>query len=828
MVAAAIATVMVAASIALVAPSAVAQETCGGETVTVDIGSGDTATDGDDVIMGTDGDDVIAGAGGDDLICGGGGNDTVWGQAGNDMIWGGDGDDKLRGGDGDDSVWGGAGVDDVNGGRDADMVYGDEGDDAKVRGGTGDDMVWGGAGADLIVAGNGGMDSVWGGDGDDELVSGGPRVDSVYGGTGADLIKGGSGADMLDGGVGNDDLRGNNGPDAMDGGLGIDICNGGPDTDTAVNCESELNLVEPFTMTIVHMNDHHSHLDSDSADLDLAGVSTRVTSGGFPRAIAKANEISAARAGENVVKIHAGDAITGTLFYTLFDGEADAALMNELCFDVFALGNHEFDSSDAGLATFLDFLAEGDCGTQTVAANVIPAIGTPLAPVAVDDYIKPYVIKSYGGEQVGFVGIDIKTKTELSSSPLDTTVFLDEVETAQATIDELTAAGVNKIVLVTHIQLANDLDLASMVSGVDVIVGGDSHSLLGDFGDVGVAGSGPYPIVTTDADGGMVCIVQAFQYAQILGELTVEFDVDGNVDDCDGTPHMMIGDDFLRRPPEGGDRAPVTGDDLQAILDFIDITPEVSIVAEDADARALLDSFSAEVEVLEQQVVGTVAEDLCLERIPGQGRSLLCDVSATAVNGGDIQQLVAEAFRVRSFEADMAIQNAGGVREDVPAGDYTVADAYDLLPFANTIVNLNMSAAEIIAVLEEAIEFAVFTEGGSTGAYPYAAGLRWDADMTQPFGSRLSNFEMKPSGTDTWVPFDMSRMYNVATNNFIGEGGDRYATFAAVTADGRSVDTFLDYAKSFLDYVEQDAGGVLSKLPVSEYSTQSFIPRPAE
>jgi 5'-nucleotidase/UDP-sugar diphosphatase len=72
--------------------------------------------------------------------------------------------------------------------------------------------------------------------------------------------------------------------------------------------------------------------------------------------------------------------MTGTLYHTLYNGEADAALMNTVCFDAFELGNHEFDEGDAGLRRFLDHLRSGQCRTTVLAANVEPAIGSPLAP----------------------------------------------------------------------------------------------------------------------------------------------------------------------------------------------------------------------------------------------------------------------------------------------------------------------------------------------------------------------------------------------------------------------------------------------------------------
>lgn len=586
---------------------------------------------------------------------------------------------------------------------------------------------------------------------------------------------------------------------------------------------------EGFNLNILHINDHHSNLDPSSGDLDFNDQGTRVEVGGFPRVVAKMAELEAAAAAadgaDSVVKIHAGDAITGTLYYSLFGGEADAALMNEVCFDIFELGNHEFDGGDEGLKTFLDFLAAGDCKTDVLGANVVPAVGTPLAPESSTDYIKPFTIREVDGNQVGFVGLNIADKTRLSSSPLDTTEFLDELETAQHVIDQLAHEGIHNIVLVTHVQLANDIALAEALNGVDVIVGGDSHTLLGDFEQYGLNVGGSYPVTTTNADGNQVCIVQAWQYSAIVGELNVSFDGHGNVSSCQGTPHLLLGDTFLRRPAPDEDRAPVEGDALKEIQDIINGDPQLSIVAPDADAEAVLSGFSEEVEVLSQQVIGTATEDLCLERIPGQGRSTICDVSDTAVNGGDIQQLVAAAFLARSFEADIAIQNSGGVRIDIPAGDITIADAYTLLPFANTAINLDMTGAEIEATIQEAIDFAT-AEGGSTGAYPYASGLQFDVDLTQPEGSRASNFLIRPKGTDTFVALDSAATYKVVANSFIASGGDSYTTMEAVSEDGRAVDTFIDYAQAFIDYVEQDSGGVISKLPVEEYSTQSFVAAP--
>ena len=109
-----------------------------------------------------------------------------------------------------------------------------------------------------------------------------------------------------------------------------------------------LSAANAGQLTILHINDHHSHLRADGRmSLKIGGENTRVRSGGFPAIVSTFKNLSDGK--NNVLKLHAGDAITGDLYYTLFKGEADAALMNEVCFDAFAVGNHEFDDGTLDL-----------------------------------------------------------------------------------------------------------------------------------------------------------------------------------------------------------------------------------------------------------------------------------------------------------------------------------------------------------------------------------------------------------------------------------------------------------------------------------------------
>ena len=176
-----------------------------------------------------------------------------------------------------------------------------------------------------------------------------------------------------------------------------------------------------------------------------------------------------------------------------------------------------------------------------------------------------------------------------------------------------------------------------------------------------------------------------------------------------------------------------------------------------------------------------------------------------------------------SLTSDICVQNGGGVRIDIPAGNITIGTAYTLLPFANTLTEVSMTGQEIINALEDGVDFAL-SASGSTGAYPYAAGLRWDADLSQAKGSRITNVQVNPRVSGVWTTIELTRTYKVVTNYFLAKGSDGYTTLGNLPSS-RKTDTYLDYAQSFVDYVKREtaAGNSIVKLPTDEYSTQKFI-----
>ena len=589
-------------------------------------------------------------------------------------------------------------------------------------------------------------------------------------------------------------------------------------------------------LTILHINDHHSTLASKTATLQLPvdGKTTAVTvdAAGFPRVTA-AIEAMAAQS-TNVLKLHAGDAVTGTLYFNRAgaDGEADMAMLNTVCFDAYTLGNHEFDKGDTGLKGILDRLKNGKCTTPVLSANVQFGASSALKSA---NLVSPSTVVERGGHKIGIVGLTIAQKTKASSSPDKDTLFEDEAVAAQREIDKLQAQGVKRIVLLSHIGYDNDRTIAKKLRGVDVIVGGDSHTLLGPDAiktiGVGTPG-GAYPTNTKDLDGKPVCIVQAWEYSQVVGELKVKFDKDGVVSQCEGTPHVLIGDDFKI----AGTAA--TEAQRKSIISSVNAAGFLRITAPSAQAAAVLKPFSDKVASFNVTKVAYAPQELCSRRVPGGVGSTDYSRSSAACNtegsvslrGGDIQQLVAQSYlEVANRQyggADISLQSGGGVR--IPLnGEVTAANAIQVLPFGNMLYRLDVTGTEVKGMLEDGLE-AVYGAGGSTGPYPYTGGMRFDVNAKQAFGSRISGIEVRDATSGQWAALEQGKTYRLFVLSFNANGGDGYKTLASVPA-ARRLDIGVLDADVFFNYIEaqpKDASTglpALKRLSTDLYSTKSFV-----
>ena len=153
------------------------------------------------------------------------------------------------------------------------------------------------------------------------------------------------------------------------------------------------------------------------------------------------------------------------------------------------------------------------------------------AQVSLTGMIEPYTIITVGGQQIGVFGVTTEDTTFISSPGPDV-AFEDVTATAQATVAALQGMGVNKIVALTHIGYEYDLALAAAVSGIDVIVGGHSHTPLGTM----PGALGDYPTVVNSPAAEQVLVVSAWEWGKYLGRLDVTFDAMGVVESYNGAP----------------------------------------------------------------------------------------------------------------------------------------------------------------------------------------------------------------------------------------------------------------------------------------------------
>ena len=280
------------------------------------------------------------------------------------------------------------------------------------------------------------------------------------------------------------------------------------------------------TLTILHTNDFHSRIEpinkydstcsaEDAAENKCFGGSARL-------ATAIRDQQSKTN---NSILVDGGDQFQGSLFYNYYKGKVAAEMMNELGYDAMTVGNHEFDDGPEVLRGFLD----------QVEFPVLMANADISAEPQLADVVKPSTVIEAGGEKVGLIGLTPADTAELAS-PGPNVKFSDPIEAVKREVERLTADGVKRIVVLSHSGYEQDKRLAAAVDGIDVIVGGHSHTLLGE----GLEGAaGPYPTWADAPGGGRTAIVQAGSYGRYLGRLDVTFDDDGAVAEAKGGPVLM-------------------------------------------------------------------------------------------------------------------------------------------------------------------------------------------------------------------------------------------------------------------------------------------------
>lgn len=464
-----------------------------------------------------------------------------------------------------------------------------------------------------------------------------------------------------------------------------------------------------YTLTILHTNDFHSRVEPISAYDSTCSAEDNDAGecfGGYARVKTAVDAAREAAGDGNIVLLDAGDQYQGSLFYTTYKGDVAAEMMNAIGYDAMSVGNHEFDDGPEGLAKLL-----GLATFPVISGNLDVSQSNILAGKLAKD-----TVLEVGGEKIGIISV-LAIDTPETSSPGPNVIFQDVVESLKAQVAAMEEQGVNKIIALTHVGATQDLKLAEEVPGIDVIVGGHSHTLFAND----VEGAMAYPTMV-----GNVPVVSAYAYGKYLGDLTVTFDDEGNVISAGGDPILLD-----------------------------------ASVAEDEAVKARIAEMSGPIDEMMAVIVAntTAAIDGSRETCRAQE----CEMG----------NLVADAMldRVADQGVTIAIQNGGGLRASIDEGDVTQGEVVTVLPFQNTLSTFQVTGAAMIAALENGV--SQYEDGA--GRFPQVAGLKFTFDISQEPGSRISDV-MVADGMD-WKPIDPEAVYGVVSNNYVRNGGDGYKMF---------------------------------------------------
>ncbi|MDQ0338771.1 2',3'-cyclic-nucleotide 2'-phosphodiesterase (5'-nucleotidase family) [Caldalkalibacillus uzonensis] len=452
-------------------------------------------------------------------------------------------------------------------------------------------------------------------------------------------------------------------------------------------------------VNIIHMNDLHGRVlgDPEKGEMGLSKIATLIN---------RAREQH-----EHVFVFDMGDTFHGTNYVNFNQGMAAVEVMNEIGFDAMVPGNHDFNY---GLDRFKAFAELVDF--PLISANIVQN-GEPI--------LEPYVILETMGKTFAIVGLT-STDTPITTHPdnVKGIEFQDEVETAQNYVDKL-KDEVDHIIFITHAGLAVDQRIAEEVEGIDLIVGGHSHSTL-----------------HTPQFIGDTYVTQAYEYGKHLGSTTMLF--------------------------HNGRLIGINGYLWQDSAD----------IAQDPHVQDILERYKQKADEALQEVIGYTDRYL-----DGARES----VRTKETNLGN---LIADAMR-DMVSADIALQNGGGIRASLGPGEITLGDVMEVLPFQNTVVKLLITGGQ----LEQVLEHSVSRYPDQHGGFLQVSGLNFTFDPSQPPGSRVQ---------DVWIngePLQYDRTYSVATNDFLGSGGDGYTWLA----EGELVaDTGELLSTALMQYLHQE------------------------
>ncbi|KAK6202233.1 hypothetical protein LQW54_008946 [Pestalotiopsis sp. IQ-011] len=460
-----------------------------------------------------------------------------------------------------------------------------------------------------------------------------------------------------------------------------------------------------YNISFYHINDVHAHLDEFSSSGSDCTNPAKGCYGGYARVKSVINETRPSH--EDSLFLNVGDEFQGTLFYTFYGGEKIAETLNQLGFDAMTLGNHEFDAGDDVLGDFLQNLT-----FPIVSANIVSD------NEKLNKTIKPYhIFEEYELAVIGVTTEDVPS----ISSPGEGTIFSDPIEAVQNTIDLIkSTTDIKRIAAITHIGYDVDIKLAQETSGLFLIMGGHSHTLLGDM----EGAEGKYPTIETNKDGDEVFIVTAYRWGEYLGYIDVTYDSEGEILAYHGAPIHLT-------------NTTAQDEDLQTQIDAWRVPFEAFAAEEVGETNVELDQTKCYDE--ECLLGGFMSDAMYQYRLDGGGAP------------------------------DFALINGGGVRATIDEGKITRGEVLTSFPFGNAIVEVIYDGETLWKMLEGLVSMVNQFTGEEVGSLlQLSKNIKVEYNPDNEVGSRLV------AVTIGGEPLDTEKDYNVVTIDFLTGGGDNF------------------------------------------------------
>jgi 2',3'-cyclic-nucleotide 2'-phosphodiesterase / 3'-nucleotidase / 5'-nucleotidase len=510
----------------------------------------------------------------------------------------------------------------------------------------------------------------------------------------------------------------------------------------------------------------------------------------------------------NTILLSSGDAYIPSLFLNAAadasltpllgkagQGRADIVVQNELGFQAIAFGNHEFDF---GTTLIKNVLAPDGAypGAKFpyLSSNLNFAPDANLAPLVTADgqeastipgKIAKSTVVTVNGEKIGVVGATTPTLPRISSPgsvgvlPTNSADIAALAAEIQKSVDALKAQGINKIVLLAHMQqIAIEQQLAGLLKDVDIIMAGGSNTRLVDSTDrlrAGDTKQGDYPIFTKSATGEDMVIVNTDGNYKYVGRLVVDFDAQGKIIPTSIDPAISGAYATDDQGVAALNAQNLVDPEIKAITDAL----RQVIVKQDGNffgiTKQFLNGVRSDVRTQETNL-GNLTADANLV----YGKQLDPTVVVSVKNGGGIRNNIGSVFTPTGATESVRIPPEGNPLSGRPEGGISQPDLQNALSFNNALTLVTVTADQLKQILEHGV--AATATGATPGQFPQVGGVSFSFDATKPAKQRIQNAAiLNEDGSyrdilvkDGQVQGNKDRGIRIVTLGFIADGGDGY------------------------------------------------------